>query len=951
MEQAATEGWSIPHAAEQIVESVDGLAPYRATALARTDLIGLSNGASLDVATKTLGKQEQPLYKNWLATDDDLTRDSHVEADGQSVLVTEYFDVGGTFLLYPGWPFGAAEEIINCRCTVTYSSTRGAEAVVLDPDAPRDPLAWLDPTEHQTNMAEQLWFDDDGFARSLADDLDMSVAQYRQKLEEKLRTELEQMQVKIRVPEDVAAFKLPKDGFKNQFETDTSGGALNPDWRATQEEAMFGIDTNAEGPERPIYGYLNGSREDRGLTGNYGQVAFVLKPSVNARTTWTGQDSLSSGLVPSPMRRPSVLSLDPHGPLDPLLTPMTDWRTHYLEAQVHGGVTVDDVERIEVWLEQYHTGSGVEEGDRIRRNYAEQLRRELQQVYPDIPIEIREYGERNPLRGGADGGLGLGDDSLEVQVVGGQVPVPASDDAERRHGDVADGLGAAVEHDHLGVGEPVTPALDEHGEVVTALSEHLHTTDDSASSGGSQPSEGVPLPLPNEEATMSTTVTELAEGNGQVEMLTPIAWDAVLAVEGEATEDGRLLERGSIAWRDLPLTLMGMLVTGAWGHEGAEVAGRIDAITRVADELASSGELTSDFGIAKLAPLIADRTVRGVSVDLAVLDYEYRDRNTGKALSEDDLFDYWIEGRENEVVFAVLDGTIVGATVCPMPAIANAEISLAALAGLAPEGRALLASALEGRKQLLGDVPIIKVFTPFDRVREPLVSAGAVVELADPPRAAFRADRVPRQHAVHGRRPRRDGLATRVRAPRDLGHVPRGHPRRVHDGTALEHRPRVRTVPPAPVPDRRGRLGRRRRDDARHRPCVARSLAHGGHPPLRQARHDRGVRAGGRRRAWHLAVGRGPGRADGERPARTALQPAVGRLALIQRSARADRRVRGGGPGVPRGRQRRGQHRRCRRAHRDRRADRVGRRDRAERRGQGGDGRSWLRVRRPGHRR
>ena len=167
---------------------------------------------------------------------------------------------------------------------------------------------------------------------------------------------------------------------------------------------------------------------------------------------------------------------------------------------------------------------------------------------------------------------------------------------------------------------------------------------------------------------MSTTTTALeADGTGEI-ALNPIGWDAVLAVEDEPTEDGRLLVRGSTGWRDLPLSLMGMLETSDYGHVGAKVAGRIDSITRVANDIASAGELTSAFGVNELAPLINDRTVRGVSVDLAVLDWEYRDRETGATLSEDDLFAYWLEGKESQVLFAVLEGVIVGATVCPMPA-------------------------------------------------------------------------------------------------------------------------------------------------------------------------------------------------------------------------------------------------------------------------------------------
>lgn len=273
--------------------------------------------------------------------------------------------------------------------------------------------------------------------------------------------------------------------------------------------------------------------------------------------------------------------------------------------------------------------------------------------------------------------------------------------------------------------------------------------------------------IPWREADVTTTTDEpvTAAADGDI-ALTPIGWDAVLAVEGEPTEDGRLLERGSISWRDLPLTLMGMVETTVGGHVGAKVAGRIDSITRVASDLASTGQLTSQFGINELAPLVADRTVRGVSVDLAVLDWEYRDRDTGATLSEDDLFEYWLEGKESQVLFAVLDGVIVGATVCPMPAIANAEISLAASAGLDPAGRSILADALGDRRKALADVPLIRVFTAFDRApSRPLVAAAPIVDLAPATRAHFELTEFPGNTPLTVTEPGPDGWR------RVFGHV------------------------------------------------------------------------------------------------------------------------------------------------------------------------------------
>jgi hypothetical protein len=126
IEQAALEGYSIPRTANAIVDAVDGQAAYRATALARTDLIGLANGASQGIATQAFAGRDD-VQKVWLATEDDRTRETHVDANGQEVPLNEYFDVGGYPAMYPGDPDLPDEEVINCRCTLIYSGGSGEE--------------------------------------------------------------------------------------------------------------------------------------------------------------------------------------------------------------------------------------------------------------------------------------------------------------------------------------------------------------------------------------------------------------------------------------------------------------------------------------------------------------------------------------------------------------------------------------------------------------------------------------------------------------------------------------------------------------------------------------------------------------------------------------------------------------------------------------------------------
>lgn len=170
-----------------------------------------------------------------------------------------------------------------------------------------------------------------------------------------------------------------------------------------------------------------------------------------------------------------------------------------------------------------------------------------------------------------------------------------------------------------------------------------------------------------EDATEDTAEGGMEEG---------MAWKALLAIEGQATEDGRIIDVGALSWRDLPLSLMAMDETGPGGHEGAQVAGRIDTISRDGNELWGTGVFdTGDFG-QKVCRMVGEQTLRGNSVDLAVLAYEYRNADTGEVLTDEQLMDAFF-GEDIPILFAVTEGVIMASTVCPTPAIAGAEIMLA----------------------------------------------------------------------------------------------------------------------------------------------------------------------------------------------------------------------------------------------------------------------------------
>lgn len=111
--EAASNGWSLQQVMDAI-ESQAMLQPNRAERIARTEIIGTLNEAHLDTYRTSGGASG----KEWLATQDDRTRDEHLAADGQQRDIDEPFDVGGEALQFPGDPSGDPGNIINCRCTL-----------------------------------------------------------------------------------------------------------------------------------------------------------------------------------------------------------------------------------------------------------------------------------------------------------------------------------------------------------------------------------------------------------------------------------------------------------------------------------------------------------------------------------------------------------------------------------------------------------------------------------------------------------------------------------------------------------------------------------------------------------------------------------------------------------------------------------------------------------------
>jgi hypothetical protein len=121
LQDSYDKGLSIPHTARALSSTVRATNINRSTLIARTEFIGAKGGGQL-AAVRLTGAAT---YKTWLATNDGRTREDHAEADGQTVPLSAPFDVGGYAMDHPGDQNAPAEEVCNCRCTMTYGDEAG----------------------------------------------------------------------------------------------------------------------------------------------------------------------------------------------------------------------------------------------------------------------------------------------------------------------------------------------------------------------------------------------------------------------------------------------------------------------------------------------------------------------------------------------------------------------------------------------------------------------------------------------------------------------------------------------------------------------------------------------------------------------------------------------------------------------------------------------------------
>lgn len=111
------EGEGLPDISDRVEDVYAGFEGSRADTISRTEVNAASNAASL-IGARSTGVPN--LQKEWIAINDDRTRDDHSEVSGTQVPIDDTFTVGDSDMDGPGDPNGDPSEVINCRCTLGY---------------------------------------------------------------------------------------------------------------------------------------------------------------------------------------------------------------------------------------------------------------------------------------------------------------------------------------------------------------------------------------------------------------------------------------------------------------------------------------------------------------------------------------------------------------------------------------------------------------------------------------------------------------------------------------------------------------------------------------------------------------------------------------------------------------------------------------------------------------
>lgn len=120
--RSLVEGMQDGEGIPELRDRITGITEFehaRAERIARTEVIGAVNAGSIGQVRAANMQTE----KTWLATNDLRTRPSHAAVNGVTIDLAQSFNVSGWPMDRPHDPSAPAEEIIECRCTLTFEIT------------------------------------------------------------------------------------------------------------------------------------------------------------------------------------------------------------------------------------------------------------------------------------------------------------------------------------------------------------------------------------------------------------------------------------------------------------------------------------------------------------------------------------------------------------------------------------------------------------------------------------------------------------------------------------------------------------------------------------------------------------------------------------------------------------------------------------------------------------
>lgn len=297
---------------------------------------------------------------------------NHIKMEGQTVKVGDLFNLGNGVKAKAPSQSGVAAHDCNCRCFLEYNLMTPEEFAKAT-GKPLDSVKkkHLTPKEENVNIELPKSLENfDEYQRNWVDRHFIMTRKEKKVLQEGIQAVIDSNAYSMRVnAKDMQ--KIINGGFKNQFETGSSGGTLSHSRRKTISKKLFGAEVDEmKISEFEKYGYL-GSKDIRAdykssATSQYGKTIVKFKKDrLKDRVTYTVDDSLTNGIYDEVIggkigdecsisgvpvfntgdlieyfKESDLAAIDNADELAQLMG------CRYWEIQFHGKLTIDDVESI-----------------------------------------------------------------------------------------------------------------------------------------------------------------------------------------------------------------------------------------------------------------------------------------------------------------------------------------------------------------------------------------------------------------------------------------------------------------------------------------------------------------------------------------------------------------------------------------------------------------------------